>query len=134
MNELQQSSGNVNGNLNANDDGGENKNVGGRDEGVAKIIESLMINISYKYKIERGDCFSRILTDYLPSNTETKTGLQLMEKEFGTLTSVTVMIKDVSEEEALGFYEKIKNTSNVDIVMFNLTDSYYKDKKVQLYH
>ncbi len=67
------------------------------------------------------------LTDYLPSNTETKTGLKLMEKEFGTLTSVNVMIKDVGEEEALGFYEKIKNTSNVDIVMFNLTDSYYKD-------
>ena len=41
MNELQQSFGNVNGNPNANaDDGGENKNVGGRDEGVAKNKEA----------------------------------------------------------------------------------------------
>ena len=67
------------------------------------------------------------LTDYLPSNTETKTGLKLMEKEFGTLTSVNLMIKDVTVEEAGTYYEKIKNVNNVDIVMFNLTDSYYKD-------
>lgn len=67
------------------------------------------------------------LTDYLPSNTETKEGLKVMEKEFGTLSSINVMIKDVDEEEASAYYEIIKNISNVDIVMFKNNDSYYKD-------
>jgi len=67
------------------------------------------------------------LTDYLPSNTETKEGLKVMEKEFGTLSSINVMIKDVSAEDANSYYEKIKSINNVDIVMYKNNDSYYKD-------
>ena len=69
------------------------------------------------------------LTDYLPSNTETKTGLKIMEEEFGTLTSIDIMLDEINEEEALSYYEKLKNINNIDIVLFELNESYYKDNK-----
>ncbi len=69
------------------------------------------------------------LTDYLPSKTETKTGLKIMEQEFGTLTSIDVMIDNVNEEEALLFYEKIKSIDKIDSVIFEPNESYYKDNK-----
>ena len=49
------------------------------------------------------------LTDYLPSKTETKEGLKLMEKEYGTLISIDVMLDNVSQKEALTYLEKIKS-------------------------
>lgn len=69
------------------------------------------------------------LTDYLPSKTETKEGLKIMEKEYGTLISVDVLINDVSEEEALTYYNEIQKVKNIDLVMFSLNNSYYKDHK-----
>ena len=48
------------------------------------------------------------LTDYLPSKTETKEGLKLMENEYGTLISIDVMLDNVNEKEAMTYYEKIK--------------------------
>lgn len=69
------------------------------------------------------------LTDYLPSKTETKEGLKLMENEYGTLISIDVMLDNVNEKEAMTYYEKIKGIKNIDSVMFDLNDSYYKDNK-----
>ena len=69
------------------------------------------------------------LTDYLPSNTETKTGLKIMEKEFGTLISIDVMLDNVNDEEALSYYDKLKSIDNIDLVLFELNESYYKDNK-----
>lgn len=69
------------------------------------------------------------LTDYLPEKTETKEGLKVMEKEYGTLISIDVLVPDVSEKEALSYYEQIKKIDNADLVMFHLNESYYKDNK-----
>ena len=69
------------------------------------------------------------LTDYLPSKTETKEGLKLMEKEYGTLISIDVMLDDINESEAMSYYDKIKSIKDVDSVLFSLNDSYYKDNK-----
>ena len=69
------------------------------------------------------------LTDYLPSKTETKEGLKLMEKEYGTLISIDVMLDNVSQKEALTYLDKIKSIKQVDSVMFDLNESYYKDNK-----
>ena len=69
------------------------------------------------------------ITDYLPSKTETKEGLKLMEKEYGTLISIDVMLDDVNLDEALNYSEKIKNIKDVDSVIFYQNDSYYKDNK-----
>lgn len=67
------------------------------------------------------------LTDYLPEKTETKEGIKIMEKEYGTLTSIDVMIENVTKEEALSYYDKLQNINNVDLVMFSLNDKYYKN-------
>ena len=69
------------------------------------------------------------LTDYLPSKTETKEGLKLMEKEYGTLISIDVMLDNVSQKDALKYYEKLKEIKGIDSVLFSLNDSYYKDNK-----
>lgn len=69
------------------------------------------------------------ITDYLPNNTETKTGIKLMNKEFGELISVDLMINNVSEEEALNYYNELLNVKNIDKIIFNLNDNYYKDSK-----
>ena len=67
------------------------------------------------------------LTDYLPEKTETKEGLKIMEKEYGTLISIDVMLSDVSKEEAVSYYNELQKVKNVDLVMFSLNDKYYKD-------
>ena len=67
------------------------------------------------------------LTDYLPEKTETKEGLKIMEKEYGTLISIDVMLSDVSKEEAVSYYNELQKIKNVDLVMFSLNDKYYKD-------
>ena len=67
------------------------------------------------------------LTDYLPEKTETKEGIKIMEKEYGTLISIDVMLENVSKEEASSYYEKFQNINNVDLVMFSLSDKYYKE-------
>ena len=67
------------------------------------------------------------LTDYLPEKTETKEGLKIMEKEYGALISIDVMLSDVSKEEAVSYYNELQKIKNVDLVMFSLNDKYYKD-------
>ena len=67
------------------------------------------------------------LTDYLPEKTETKEGLKIMEKEYGTLISIDVMLSDVSKEEVVSYYNELQKVKNVDLVMFSLNDKYYKD-------
>lgn len=69
------------------------------------------------------------LTDYLPSKTETKTGLKIMEKEFGNLISIDVMVDNVKEKEAEEIYQKITTIKNVDKVLFEVNDSYFNDNK-----
>ena len=69
------------------------------------------------------------LTDYLPSHTETKTGLKIMEEEFGTLVSIDVMVDNVDENKALSIYNDIEKIDNVDLVIFELNEAYYKDNK-----
>ncbi|MBO4600677.1 MAG: MMPL family transporter [Bacilli bacterium] len=67
------------------------------------------------------------LTDYLPEKTETKEGIKIMEKEYGALISIDAMVSGVSEKEALSYYEDFQKIDNVDLVMFSLSDKYYKD-------
>lgn len=41
------------------------------------------------------------ITSYLSDETETKAGLELMEKEFGSLNELQVMIEEIPLQEAL---------------------------------
>lgn len=68
------------------------------------------------------------LADYLPDSTETKKGIQLMNEEFGNLTTLQVLVEDVSLNEVSGLTDNLKNISGVDAVIFD-KDNNYKDSK-----
>ena len=67
------------------------------------------------------------LTAYLPSDTETKQGLNIMENEFDTLATSRVMVENITYEKAEKIYEDIKALPSVDMVSFDDTEEHYKD-------
>ena len=48
------------------------------------------------------------LTAYLPADSATKEGLDVMEKQFITYGSAKLMVANLSYEEAEGLFEKLK--------------------------
>ena len=66
------------------------------------------------------------ITSYLPDDTETKVGIDLM-KEFGELNQMQVLLTDISYDDAQEKADKIKNIDNVENVSFNNTKDYYKN-------
>jgi predicted RND superfamily exporter protein len=58
------------------------------------------------------------LTDYLPANTETRQGVDLMDEEFTTFGTAKVMIDNVSYQEALQIVEDLKEIKGVSEVSF----------------
>ena len=84
------------------------------------------------------------LTKYLPSSASSKQGVDLMEREFGTPGSASLMLSDVSPYEARLYKKQIEAIDGVDSVswadtmgqifigeefFFDLDlDDYYKDK------
>lgn len=64
------------------------------------------------------------IVSYLPNDTETRIGMDLMEEEFGTLSSIQVMVK-LPQEKVSDGYEKISNINNVSYVMTD--ENSYKD-------
>lgn len=68
------------------------------------------------------------ISDYLDDSTDTKISLGIMEEEFGLISNVQVMVKDVSPEEAEGIKDSLKTIKNVIFVNFNAQSAdYYKD-------
>ena len=83
------------------------------------------------------------LTEYLPGTTETKQGIDLMEREFGYPGTARVLIRDVSVYEAKIYKNRIEQIDGVDTVSWADTageiyvsndfleaqdlDDYYKD-------
>lgn len=67
------------------------------------------------------------ITSYLPDDTETKIGIDLMKKEFGELNQMQVLLTDTSYDDALEKAEQIKNIDNVENVSFDNTKDYYKN-------
>lgn len=56
------------------------------------------------------------LTEYLPVTTETKQGIDLMEREFGYPGTARVLIRDVSVYEAKIYKNRIEQIDGVDTV------------------
>lgn len=69
------------------------------------------------------------IVSYLPANTETKIGLDIMEEEYGSLNIVKLMINDISLEEANQYVSKLENIENVDSVLFDGGNNSYKNEK-----
>lgn len=58
------------------------------------------------------------LTDYLPEDTETRQGVDLMDAEFTTFGTAKVMISNVTYEEAKDIVEQLKDIKCVSAVDF----------------
>ena len=82
------------------------------------ISVSLISTISINYNI----------SDYLDEATDTKISLGIMKEEFGLISNVQVMVKDVSIEEAEEIKSTIKTIENIIFVNFSAQNTdYYKD-------
>ena len=65
------------------------------------------------------------LTDYLPENTETRQGLELMEQEFVTFGTAEIMVQNITFEQAQALCEKIEHTDGVKSVEFDDSRDHY---------
>ncbi len=67
------------------------------------------------------------IVSYLPNDTENKTGLDLMDQEFGSLQSINLMVENISLDQAETLRNDLSEIKNVDAVLFQNTEDYYKD-------
>ena len=65
------------------------------------------------------------LTDYLPQDTETRQGLELMEQEFVTFGTAEIMVQNITYEQAQALCEKIEHINGVKSVEFDDSRDHY---------
>ena len=65
------------------------------------------------------------LAAYLPETTETRAGLDLMEEEFITYGSCTVMVANITYDQALGIQKDLEGIDGVFRVEFDDTTVHY---------
>ncbi len=65
--------------------------------------------------------------NFLPKDSETRRGIAAMSGEFSSYASATVMIEDISYEDALALKDKISLIPHVFGVSFDESDAHYKD-------
>ena len=66
------------------------------------------------------------ITSYLPSNTDTKQALDIMEEEFVTFGTTKIMLRNISFEDALVLHDEIEQLDGVKSFNFHNTEDYYK--------
>lgn len=67
------------------------------------------------------------LTVYLPENTETRQGVQILQENFFTPATARVMVSNVTYETAEELYEKISEVEGIQLVTFDSTENHYRD-------
>lgn len=67
------------------------------------------------------------ITSYLPMDTDTKRALDIMDEEFVTYGSSTILIRNIPYEEAFALKEKIESIEGVKELPFEHTEQYYKE-------
>ncbi len=67
------------------------------------------------------------ITTYLPSDTETRRGLTIMDQEFVTLGSANIMVSNITYETAEALSEEIAAVPGVSSVEFDDTEEHYHD-------
>lgn len=68
------------------------------------------------------------ITKYLPSSSETRMGMDIMEEEFSENSSLlSVMLKDLDEDEKLVVQQYLEEVDGVSKVEYDDSDSYNKD-------
>ena len=67
------------------------------------------------------------LTAYLPDDSETKQGLNIMDEQFTTFGTAEVMVANVTPEQAAALTPKIKAVKGVQSVDYDETSAHYND-------
>ncbi|MGN0818104.1 MAG: RND family transporter [Candidatus Coproplasma sp.] len=67
------------------------------------------------------------ITSYLPDSTDTKMALEIMDDEFVTYGTATIMLRNVPYAEAKSLHDEIEEYEGVKSFTFNSTSDYYKD-------
>ena len=65
------------------------------------------------------------LTDYLGEETETRRGLELMEREFTTYAVAQIMVQNISYDQADALLPQIEGIEGVKSVLFDETPEHY---------
>lgn len=87
---------------------------------VLNVIRAPLVKVNYD------------LTEYLPSYTESKVAIDLMEQEFGYPGTARIMITDVSVYEAYVYKQMLENIEGVDMVNWMSADVYMSEEFIQL--
>ena len=66
------------------------------------------------------------ITAYLPSNTDTKRALDIMDEEFVTFGTAKIMLRNISFDDALALHDEIEQLDGVKSFDFYNTEDYYK--------
>ncbi len=109
------------------------KNQGGFMEKLAAFIVDKRTIIFFIFIVASIFCaFSRSwvqvcddITEYLPANTETRIGIDLMEQEFTTFGTAEIMVENITYEQAERLLGEIEDTEGVKSVEFDNTDKHY---------
>lgn len=104
-------------------------------EKVAALIVNLRYLVFIVFAIAALFCFLSIgkvkvnndLTAFLPPQTETRQGLNVMEDEFITCGTARVMVSNLTYDTALELSERIKATEHVTDVEFDDTEAHFKN-------
>lgn len=75
------------------------------------------------------------LTEYLPENTETRQGLDIMEEEFVTFGTAKILVSNITYEKALGLAGELEEIKGISAVSFydEENDSYDSDERGDYY-
>ena len=84
---------------------------------VISVILSKKVNINYD------------IAEYLPSTSETRIGMDIMEKEFKEIksSSLNLMFEDLQEDKKTEICEELTQIKGVDSVDYDNTENYNKD-------
>lgn len=89
------------------------------------FIASVIYCISSVNKVQ----VNNDITSYLPSNTETKIGLTIMEEEFVTAATAQVMICNITLSQAEALQKVLEEIEEIGMLTFGDTEEYYKKAK-----
>lgn len=66
------------------------------------------------------------ITNYLPSDTDTKQAIDIMDEEFITFGTAKIMVRNISYDDALALHDQIEELDGVKGFEFKNTPDYYK--------
>ncbi len=66
------------------------------------------------------------MSKYLPKDSAVKQGMEIMEEEYGDMSSITVMFNDLTDQEQLSRKTELKSIENVKTVVYLQDDETYQ--------